>query len=87
MFNKDRFHNQLALNLGYQRLLNDNRYNIKIEESKNGGISVCVIGFGKQILFEEPVTDYESSIQNTNPEIKEMIRAVHQAYIEAQRPF
>ena len=34
MFNKDKFHNQLALNLGYQRIVNDKRINISIDDKQ-----------------------------------------------------
>jgi len=32
--NKERFHNQLALNLGYQRIVNDKRININIDDKQ-----------------------------------------------------
>ena len=34
MFDKDRFHNQLALNLGYQRIVKEKRINIAIDDKQ-----------------------------------------------------
>lgn len=41
MFDKDRFHNQLALNLGYQRIVNDKRINILLMTSRCDTIVPC----------------------------------------------
>jgi len=86
MFNRDRFHNQLAMNLGYQRLLNDNCYDLKVEETEDDAISVCIMGNGRRFNYKEPENDYESCIKNAPPVIREVINAVHKAYMEAQRP-
>ena len=55
MFDKDRFHNQLALNLGYQRIVNDKRINISIDDKQYPDdvvVSIRVDGFSKPKYFK-----------------------------------
>jgi hypothetical protein len=55
MFNKDRFHNQLALNLGYQRIVNDKRINICIDDKQYPDdvmIFISVDGFSSPICYK-----------------------------------
>ncbi len=91
MFDKDRFHNQLALNLGYQRIVNDKRINISIDDklySDDVMISIGIDGFSKPICykasegFSQNYMDclYENGCYD---DIKIIAGAVHQAYIEA----
>ena len=86
MFNKDKFHNQLALNLGFERLLNDKRYEIKAIDV-DGVISVCIMWQGKQIIIKEPEIACEPLPKETTPEIEEIRNAVHQAYLDSQKLF
>jgi len=54
MFNKDRFYNQLALNLGYQRIVNDKRINISIDDKQfldDVMISIDVNGYQSPIRY------------------------------------
>lgn len=88
--NKERFHNQLALNLGYQRIVNDKRINISIDDKKYADdvmISICVEGFSKSICYKASEglsqNDLDCLDENDNDEIKIIVDAVHQAYIQA----
>ncbi len=90
MFNKDRFHNQLALNLGYQRIVNDKRINISLDDKlcpDDVMISISVDGFLKPICYKASEglgqNDIECLDENVDDEIKLIIDAVHQAYKQA----
>lgn len=94
MFNKDRFHNQLALNLGYQRIVNDKRINISIDDKKfpdDVMVSINVDGFSKPICYmaSEGLSqnDMDCLDDNGYDDIKIIVDSVHQAYITAGRAF
>lgn len=82
---KDRFHNQLALNLGYERIL-DKGYDIKVEYDCQDDPVVLIRGIDGQHI-EYHVS--EDNVQTCSPEIpnvvKRIIEASHQAYIESTR--
>ena len=85
MFNKEKFHNELALRLGYERIVNDKRTTISIDDSDDPWVTLKVEGHD-DIRFKASgnvaVSDLSAfpEIQN---EIKEIIDAVHQTYIIA----
>lgn len=88
--NKDRFHNQLALNLGYQRIVKDKRINISIDDKQyadDAMISISINGFSKPISYmaSEVLSqdDMECLDENGYDDIKMIVDAVHQAYIKA----
>lgn len=90
MFDKDRFHNQLALNLGYHRIVNDKRINISIDDKQYTDdvmISIRIDGFSKPICYKASVglsqDDMDCLDENGYENIKIIIDAVHQAYIQA----
>ena len=90
MFNKERFHNQLALNLGYQRIVNDKRINISIDDKRYPDdvmISISVDGFSKPICYKASEglgqNDMDCLEDNGYGDIKLIVDAVHQAYIQA----
>lgn len=90
MFNKDRFHNQLALNLGYQRIVNDKRINISIDDKQYSDdvmVSVSIDGFSKPICYKASEGLSQNNMDclegNGYEDIKIIIDAVHQAYIKA----
>ena len=92
MFNKERFHNQLALNLGYQRIVNDKRINISIDDKQypdDALISINVDGFSKPICYMASEGFSQSGMgcldDNGYEDIKVIIDAVHQAYIDSTR--
>lgn len=88
--NKERFHNQLALNLGYQRIVNDKRINISIDDKRypdDVKISISVDGFSKPICYMASEGLSQNDIgcldENGYDDIKMIVDAVHQAYIQA----
>ena len=44
MFDKERFHNALALSLGYERIVNDKRITIEVEESDDPWVTLSFQG-------------------------------------------
>lgn len=94
MFSQDRFHNQLALNLGYQRIVNDKRINISIDEKQYPDdvvISISIDGFSTPICYKASERlsqdDMDCLDENGYDDIKTIVDAVHQAYIDANRMF
>jgi hypothetical protein len=90
--NKERFHNQLALSLGYQRIINDKRINISIDDKQyidDVIVSIGIDGFLKPICYMASEglnqNDMECLDENGYDDIKIIIDAVHQAYIESTR--
>ena len=88
--NKERFHNQLALNLGYQRIVNDKRINISIDDKRYPDdvmISISVDGFSKPICYKASEglsqNDMDCLEDNGYGDIKLIVDAVHKAYIQA----
>ena len=91
MFNKDRFHNQLALNLGYQRIVNDKRINIAIDDKSYPDdvmVSISIDGFSSPICYKVSEgldqNDMDSLAENGYEDIRMIVDAVHQAYIQAK---
>lgn len=92
MFDKNRFHNQLALNLGYQRIFNDKHINISIDDKEYPDdvmISISIDGFSRPICYKasEGLSQNGMDCFDTNgyDDIKIIIDAVHQAYIQATK--
>jgi hypothetical protein len=88
--NKERFHNQLALNLGYQRIVKDKRINISIDDIKyadDAMVSISIDGFSKPICYNASEghnqNDMDSLDEKSYEDIKMIADAVHQAYIQA----
>ncbi len=88
MFNKERFHNQLALNLGYQRIVNDKRINISIDDKQYPNdvqVSISIEGYSKPICYMASEgldqNEMDSLDENGYDNIKNIVDAVHQAYI------
>lgn len=94
MFNKDRFHNLLALNLGYQRIVNDKRITISIDDKlypDDVMISLCVDGFSSPICFKASEglsqNDMDCLDENCYEDIKIIVEVVHQVFNEANKLF
>ena len=90
MFDKDRFHNQLALNLGYQRIVNDKRINICIDDKQYPDdvlVSISIDGFSKPICYKASEGLSQSDLGSLDDkgyeDVEVIADAVHQAYIEA----
>lgn len=94
MFDKDRFHNQLALNLGYQRIVNDKHINISIDDKQYSDdvmVSISIDGFSKPICYKASEglsqNDMDCLDENGYEDIKIIVDAVGQAYNDAQNAF
>ena len=90
MFDKDRFHNQLALNLGYQRIVNDKCINIAIDDKRyldDVMISITIDGFSFPICYKASEglsqNDKDRLDENGYDDIKVIADSVHQAYMQA----
>ena len=85
MFNKERFHNELAMRLGYERIVNDKRILISVDDSEDPWVTLKVQGHD-DIKFK--ASGNCEAIDSTawtgmNDEIRKITDAVHQAYIVA----
>lgn len=75
--NIEHFHNELAIRLGYERIMKNG---ITIEESENPIVTLRAHGYD-DISFQ---ASKGPDVLNTqiSPELKEIIDAVHRAYID-----
>lgn len=78
--------------MGYQRIVNDKRINISIDDKQyldDVMISISVDGFSKPICYNASEglnqNDMDCLDKNGYDDIKIIVDAVHQAYIEAQK--
>lgn len=87
--NKDVFHNQLALLLGFKRILNNKGVNIKIDDINGNNDPKVIINFENK---QKPITFNASETTNSDvllshykdvEELKTIIDAVNQAYRQA----
>ena len=79
--NIERFHNEWAMQLGYERIVNDKRILISVEESDDPVVTLKVQG-GEDIRFK--ASDDTGRILNGEQiDIKKIVDAVHQSYSEA----
>ena len=92
--NKERFHNQLALNLGYQRIINDKRIKISIDDKRYPDdvmVSISVDGLSRPICYKASEgisqSDMDCFDENGYEDVKIIIDAVCGAYIDAERAF
>ena len=84
--NKDKFHNQLAINLGYQRIVKDKRITIEVDEADDPWVTLKLQGHPDVVSFKASgdVNELElNNIPDMQEDIKNIIDAVHQAYIQA----
>ena len=88
MFDKERFHNALALSLGYERIIKDKRITIQVDETDDPWVALNIQGHPDVVRFKASgdANDVElNSIPAMQEEIKQIIDAVHQAYIDSTR--
>ena len=86
MFNKERFHNELAMRLGYERIVKDKRMLISVEDSDDPWVTLKVQGHD-DIRFNAAVNADEiaiSSLPEMQTEIRYILDAAHQAYLIAK---
>ena len=86
MFDKDRFHNALALSLGYERIVKDKRITIQVDDSEDPWVTLKFHGCPEVVRFKasgEAVAALAAEAPEFRKEIKLIADAVHQAYIDA----
>jgi len=85
--NKERFHNALALSLGYERIVKDKRITIDVDDSDDPWVTLRFQGRPSVVRFKaSAVADTEEIevVPEMNNEIKCIVDAVHQAYINTK---
>lgn len=81
MFNKEKFHNVLAMRLGYRRILN-NQIAINIEESDDILITLKTSG-NDVIKFKASDNRDELNTFNLSDEMRDVIDVVRQAFVQS----
>ena len=80
----ERFHNELAMRLGYERIVKDKRILIAVEESDDPWVTLRVEGYDDLRFKASCFTDVD---QNALPEMREdvveIMNAVQLAYVDA----
>ena len=82
--NKERFHNALALSLGYERIVKDKRITISVDDSDDPWVTLKFEGTPEIVRFKASgEADAVASAIGMQNEIQAIVNAVHQAYIQA----
>lgn len=94
--NKERFHNTLAMTLGYEQILNDKRYSIivddntddpKVEIENSNGCSILKFRVSEVEGMKQKGIHLNNG-SDADKELKMILDAVHRAYKEATtQPF
>lgn len=84
---KERFHNELAMRLGYERIVKDKRISISVEETEDPRVTLTVQGFGD---FRFKASDKGDGVDTVTlsevpDDVTMIIDSVHQAYIIANK--
>ena len=85
MFDKERFHNALALSLGYERIVKDKRISIDVDDSDDPWVTLKIQGYPEVVRFKasgDTDVALTEKIPAMQDEIKSITDAVHQAYIQ-----
>ena len=86
MFNKERFHNALALSLGYERIVKDKRITINVDDSDDPWVTLKFQG-RPEVIRIKASDEADAALAAETPELRDDIKdvadAVHQAYIQA----
>jgi len=77
--NIERFHNELAIRLGYERIVKDKRISISVEESDVPVVTLKVQGCAD--IRYKASDDTQNIATNNRNEIKVIVDAAHQAYL------
>ena len=89
--NKERFHNALALSLGYERIIKDKRITIEVDDSDDPWVTLKFQGRPEVIRINasgEADAALVADASELRDDIKVIADAVHQAYVEScNRPF
>jgi hypothetical protein len=88
MFDKERFHNALALSLGYERIVKDKRITIQVDDSDDPWVTLKFQG-RPEVIRIKASGEASAALSAETPEFQNEIRviadAVHQAYLEANK--
>ena len=89
--NKERFHNALALSLGYERIVKDKRITIQVDDSDDPWVTLKFQGRPEVIRIKasgNADAALAADASELRDDIKVIADAVHQAYVEScNRPF
>lgn len=88
--NKERFHNALALSLGYERIVKDKRITIEVDDSDDPWVTLKFQGCPETIRINASDENNQLELKNIPVEqekISVIVDAVHKAYIDANRVF
>ena len=90
MLDKERFHNALALSLGYERIVKDKRITIQVDDSDAPWVTLKFQGRPEVIRFKAS-GEADAALAAEAPEFQKEINvifdAVHQAYIDSTGTF
>ena len=90
MFDKERFHNELAIRLGYERIVNDKRITIQVDDSDDPWVMLKFQSCPEVVRFKasgEADPASAPDVPEFQKEIEVIADAVHQAFNEANKPF
>ena len=86
MFDKERFHNALALSLGYERIVKDNRITIDVDDTDDPWVTLKLQSYPEVVRIKAS-GDADAAFVKKTPamqnEIDYITDAVHQAFIQA----
>ena len=88
--NKERFHNVLAISLGYELNVKDKRITTQIDDADDPWVTLRIQGHPDVVRFKASGDANGVELNNIpamQEEIKNIIDAVHQAYIDANKMF
>ena len=86
MFDKERFHNALALSLGYERIVNDKRISIEVDDSDDPWVTLKFQGCHEVVRFKASGEVDAAEIKvvpKMDNEIRFIVDSANQAYIQA----
>lgn len=86
--NKERFHNELAMLLGYERIVKDKRITIQVDDSDDPWVTLMFQGRLEVVKIKasgEADAVSASEVPEYQKEIKDIADAVHQAYIDSTK--
>lgn len=86
MFDKERFHNVLALSLGYEHIVKDKFITIEMEDSDAPWVTLTFQDNSKVVRFKafgEADAVEAGVVPELQSEVKVIVDAVHKAYQEA----
>ena len=90
MIDKERFHNTLALSLGYERIINDKRITIDVDDSDGSWVTLRILGCSEVVKLKASSEAYSAIYENIpamKDEINYIADAVHHAYRKTIKPF